>query len=160
MKGNDDVIEILNEVLTAELTAINQYMVHSEMIANWGYKKLYKQVRHEAIQEMQHAESLIERVLYLEGMPNVQRLGKINIGENVKEMLESDLQLEYDAVNRLNPGLAKAREVGDTGSALLLEKILKDEEEHVDWIEAQLDAIKQMGIENYLAQQLGTGEEG
>ena len=160
MKGNDDVIEILNEVLTAELTAINQYMVHSEMVANWGYKKLYKQIRHEAIQEMQHAEALIERVLYLEGIPNVQRLGKINIGENVKEILESDLQLEYDAVTRLNPGLARAREVGDAGSALLLERILKDEEEHVDWIEAQLDAVKQMGIENYLAQQLGTGGEG
>jgi len=158
MKGHADVIKILNEVLTAELTAINQYMVHAEMVSNWGYKKLYEHVRHEAIQEMQHAEALIERVLYLEGVPNVQRLGVINIGETVKEQLESDLKLEYDAVNRLNPGLARARELGDTGSALLLEKILKDEEEHVDWIEAQLDAIKQMGIENYLAQQLGTGK--
>ena len=160
MKGHDDVIKILNEVLTAELTAINQYMVHSEMCANWGYKKLYKQIRHEAIQEMQHAEALIERVLYLDGVPNVQRLGEINIGETVKEQLESDLKLEYDAVNRLNPGLARAREIGDAGSALLLEKILKDEEEHVDWIEAQLDAIEQMGIKNYLAQQLDPGEEG
>ena len=160
MQGHTDVIQILNEVLTAELTAINQYMVHSEMVSNWGYKKLYEQIRHEAMQEMQHAEALIERVLYLEGIPNVQRLFQINIGETVKEQLESDLKLEYDAVQRLNPGLARCRELGDTGSALLLESILKDEEEHVDWIEAQLDAVKQMGIENYLAQQLGTGKQG
>lgn len=159
MKGNDEIIKILNDVLTAELTAINQYMVHSEMCANWGYQKLYKHIRHEAIQEMRHAEWLIERVLYLEGVPNVQRLGEINIGETVEEQFASDLKLEYDAVERLNPGLARCRELGDTGSAMLLEKILAEEEDHVDWIEAQIDAVKQVGIQNYLAQQLGGGGE-
>ncbi|NJN64341.1 MAG: bacterioferritin [Acidobacteria bacterium] len=159
MKGHADVIKILNDVLTAELTAINQYFVHAEMCANWGYKRLYAQIRKEAISEMKHAEALIERVLYLEGVPNVQRLGVINIGETVKEQLDSDLKLEYDAVERLNPGVIRCRELNDAGSAMLLEKILAEEEEHVDWIEAQIEAIKQMGIENYLAQQLGEGEE-
>ncbi|MBR56987.1 MAG: bacterioferritin [Myxococcales bacterium] len=159
MRGDKKVIEILNDVLTGELTAINQYFLHSEMLANWGYSRLHKKVRKESIDEMLHAETLMERVLYLGGLPNVQRLGPIRIGENVEEMLRSDLALEEEALPRLNEGIKHCRAVGDNGTRGLLEDILRSEEEHVDWIEAQLDQIGQMGLENYLAAQVRKEEE-
>lgn len=160
MKADDPrVIEVLNEVLTAELTAINQYFVHAEMSDNWGYEHRYKQVRKEAMSEMKHAEKLIERILYLEGMPNVQRLGKISIGETVREQLESDLALEKDAVGRLNAGIQTCRELADNGSRLLLEEILDDEEEHINFLEAQLALIAQVGEQNYLSEQIRREDE-
>lgn len=154
MKGDKKVIEILNQVLTAELTAINQYFVHAEMCENWGYTRLQRVIRKHSIGEMKHAEEVIERVLFLEGVPNVQRLGKINIGETVEEQLRVDLALEMDALPRLNKGIEICREVDDNGSRLLFEEILHEEEEHVDWLEAQIDQVAQMGIQNYLAQQV------
>jgi bacterioferritin len=158
MKGDAKIIEILNEVLTAELTAINQYFLHGEMCENWGYERLHKVMRKHSIGEMKHAEEVIERVLFLEGIPNVQRLGKINIGENALEILKSDLALELDALPRLNQGIELCREVGDNNSRHLLEEILEDEEEHVDWPEAQLTLVEQVGIQNYLAQQIKEDE--
>jgi bacterioferritin len=158
MKGDAKIIEILNEVLTAELTAINQYFLHGEMCENWGYERLHKVIRKHSIGEMKHAEEVIERVLFLEGIPNVQRLGKISIGENVLEVLKSDYALEIEALPRLNQGIELCREVGDNNTRHLLEEILEDEEEHVDWIEAQLSLIEQVGIQNYLAQQIKEGE--
>jgi bacterioferritin len=158
MKGDAKIIEILNEVLTAELTAINQYFLHGEMCENWGYERLHKIIRKHSIGEMKHAEEVIERVLFLEGIPNVQRLGKINIGENVLEILKSDYALEVEALPRLNQGIELCREVGDNNTRHLLEEILEDEEEHVDWIEAQLSLVEQVGIQNYLAQQIKEGE--
>lgn len=159
MKGDKKVIEVLNDVLTAELTAINQYFVHSEMCESWGYSRLHEEIRKHSIGEMKHAEELIERVLFLDGVPNVQRLFKINIGETVPEILKVDLELEHDALPRLNKGLETCREAGDNGSRMLLEKILHEEEEHLDWLEAQLDQIEQMGKENYLAQQIKEGDD-
>jgi bacterioferritin len=154
MKGDPKIIDILNDVLTSELTAINQYFVHGEMCDNWGYQHLHDRIRKHSIGEMKHAESLIERVLFLEGIPNVQRLGKITIGENVPEQLAFDLVLEMDAVKRLNAGIESCRQADDNNSRHLLEEILEDEEEHIDWIEAQLALIEQVGAANYLAQQI------
>ena len=154
MKGDPKVIEVLSQVLKAELTAINQYFLHAEMCENWGYEKLAKHTRKESIEEMQHAEKLMEHILYLDGTPNMSDYFKINIGQNVKAQLENDVQVEYDAVKRLNDGIATCVKAGDNGSRELLEDILVDEEEHIDWLEAQLHSIKEMGIENYLAQQL------
>ncbi|HUR81820.1 MAG TPA: bacterioferritin [Thermoanaerobaculia bacterium] len=154
MKGDPRVIEILNEVLTAELTAINQYFVHAEMCENWGYERLLHIIRKESIEEMKHAEALIERVLFLEGIPNVQRLWNIRIGENVHEIFKSDLALELEALPRLNQGIETCRELGDNNSRHLLEEILEDEEEHVDWLEAQLSLIEQVGLQNYLVEQI------
>ena len=154
MKGSQQVIDLLNDVLTGELTAINQYFIHAKMCQNWGYERLYKKLYHESIDEMKHADRLIERILYLEGVPNLQRLAKVNVGETVPEQLNVDLELERVALNRLNNGIAKCRDEGDNGSRALLEEILVSEEEHVDWIEAQLDLIKQIGLENYLSQQV------
>jgi bacterioferritin len=159
MKGDPKVITVLNEVLKAELTAINQYFLHAEMCENWGYEKLAKHTRKESIEEMQHAEKLMERILYLDGTPNMTDYFKINIGPNVKAQLQNDLNVEYDAVKRLNRGVALCVQVGDNGSRDLLESILTDEEEHIDWLEAQLHAISEMGIENYLAQHLHEKEE-
>jgi len=159
MKGDRKVIDILNDVLTSELTAINQYFVHGEMCENWGYLRLQHEIRHHSIEEMKHAEEVIERVLFLEGIPNVQRLGKINIGESVAEMFRVDLALEMEAVERLNKGIETCREIGDNNSRHLLEEILEDEEEHIDWIEAQLALIDQVGIQNYLAQQIKKEDE-
>jgi bacterioferritin len=158
MQGDKTIIEILNDVLTAELTAINQYFLHSEMCENWGYDRLHAIIRKHSIGEMKHAEELIERVLFLEGIPNVQRLGKINIGETVPEIFKLDLALELDALPRLNAGIEKCREVGDNNSRHLLEMILHDEEEHVDWLEAQQALIEQVGAQNYLAQQIREDE--
>ncbi len=158
MKGDAKVIAILNEVLKAELTAINQYFLHAEMCENWGYEKMAKHTRKESIEEMQHAEKLMERILLLDGAPNMTDYFKINIGQTVKQQLQNDLDLEYGAVKRLNDGIKTCVAVGDNGSRELLEKILVDEEHHVDYLEAQLHAIKEMTYENYLAQQLGEGE--
>jgi bacterioferritin len=159
MKGDPKIIAVLSEVLKAELTAINQYFLHAEMCENWGYERMAKHMRKESIEEMHHAEKLMERILYLDGTPNMSDYFKINIGQNVKAQLENDLQVEYDAVKRLNTGVATCVQVGDNGSRDLLEGILTDEEEHIDWLEGQLHAITEMGIENYLAQQLHDKEE-
>jgi len=155
VKGDPKVIAVLNEVLKAELTAINQYFLHAEMCENWGYQKLAKHTRGESIEEMQHAEKLIEHILFRDGSPNMSDYFKINIGQNVKAQIENDLQVEYDAVKRLNEGIETCVKAGDNGSRELLEGILTDEEEHIDWLEAQLHSISEMGIENYLAQQYG-----
>lgn len=148
------VISLLNDVLTAELTAINQYFLHAEMCKHWGYVRLYKLVREQSIDEMKHAHELIERVLYLEGIPNVQRLAKVNIGETVPEQFRLDHALEQEAVVRLNEGIEVCRSAGDHGSMMLLQKILLSEEEHLDWLDAQLQLIKNVGESNYLAQQI------
>jgi bacterioferritin len=154
MKGDAKIIEVLNEVLTAELTAINQYFIHARMMKNWGYEALAEYERKESIDEMKHAQTLMDRVLFLDGIPNVQRLWKVNVGESVPEQFECDLNLEYEAVKRLNDGIRLARELGDNGTADLFEKILVSEEEHIDWIESQLELIKQLGAPHYLAQQI------
>ena len=158
MKGDRKIIEILNDVLTAELTAINQYFVHGEMCENWGYERLQHAIRKESIGEMKHAEAVIERILFLEGIPNMQRLGKINIGESVPEMLRVDLGLEMDAVARLNKHIETCNELDDNNTRHLLEEIREDEEEHIDWIEAQLSLIEQVGTQNYLAAQIREAE--
>jgi bacterioferritin len=154
MKGDPKVIDYLQEVLTGELTAINQYFLHAEMMDNWGYKRLAAKTRRESIEEMQHAEKLLERMLYLDGSPNMKNLFQLRIGQSVKEQIENDLQVEYDAVPRLNKAINAAVEAGDNGSRDLFETILKDEEEHVDYLEAQLHMIEEMGYENYLAQHI------
>ena len=154
MKGNAKLIEALNDVLTAELTGINQYFVHAKMCANWGYRRLAEVNRKESLGEMKHADEVIERILFLQGVPNMQRLGKVRVGETVAEQLKLDHGLELDAIGRLNKSIALAVEVGDNGSRELLEEILVSEEEHVDWLEAQLELLKQVGEQNYLAQQI------
>jgi bacterioferritin len=154
MQGDAQIIELLNEVLTAELTAINQYFIHAMMCRNWRYERLAKHSREESIEEMKHAQELIERILYLDGVPNMQRYMKINVGGTVPQQHEYDLGLEKDAVTRLNRGIALCRDKGDNGSRLLLEKILHEEEDHIDWLEAQFQQIKDVGLENYLSQQI------
>ncbi|OGO37738.1 MAG: bacterioferritin [Chloroflexi bacterium RBG_16_57_11] len=155
MKGNEKVIALLNELLSDELTAINQYMVHSEMCANWGYEKLHEAAEKRAIQEMKHAESLIGRVIFLEGTPIVSNLKQIRIGADVSAQHRNDLRAETEAVAAYNAGIRLAVELSDNGSRELLESILKDEEVHLDWLEAQLTQIEQMGIQTYLVEQLG-----
>jgi len=154
MRGHEQVVSLLNDVLTAELTAINQYFIHGRMCENWGYQRLWKRLREESQGEMKHADKLIERILFLEGLPNLQRLGKVNVGQTVAEQLRLDLEVEREAIKRLNDGIEVARSLGDNGSRDLLEDILKGEEEHLNWIEAQLSLITQMGEANYLAQQI------
>lgn len=154
MKGDIKVIQALNEILTGELTAINQYFLHAKMCKNWGYKPLGDKIYKESIDEMKHASILTDRILFLEGLPNLQKLGKLRIGENVKEILESDLALENEAIPRLRKAIEMCWDVGDHGSRDLLEKILVSEEEHTDWIETQLNVIKDVGIQNYLTEQL------
>jgi bacterioferritin len=154
MRADAKVLEILNDVLTAELTAINQYFIHAKMCENWGYQYLAEYIRHESIDEMKHADIIIDRILFLEGMPNMQRLNPVTIGETVPEQFQVDLDLEYAAVKRLNDGIAVCVTVGDNASRALLEGILVSEEEHADWLEAQLELIRQIGEQNYLAQQL------
>ncbi|MCS7062309.1 MAG: bacterioferritin [Anaerolineae bacterium] len=154
MKGNDQLIQTLNALLADELTAINQYIVHSEMCANWGYHKLHEAIEKRAITEMKHAEKLIARILFLEGQPIVSNLNKIYIGSDVEAQHRADLNAEYEAVKMYNAAIRQAVEVADNGTRELLEAILRNEEEHVDWLEAQLDQIKQMGIQNYLVEQL------
>jgi bacterioferritin len=153
-KTTQDILDSLNDVLTGELTAINQYFIHAKICGDWGYDKLHKKIRHESIDEMKHAEVLMERILYLGGIPNVQRLGKIHVGETVEEQLNLDLALENEAVPRLKEGIKLCNRDSDFGTRALFESILVSEEEHIDWLEAQLELIKQMGIENYLAQQV------
>jgi bacterioferritin len=155
MKGNQRVIDALNSLLADELTAINQYMVHSEMCANWGYEKLHKQTEKRAIDEMKHAEKLIGRILFLEGLPVVSKLNDLHIGESVEAQLKDDWDAEAGAIKAYNDAIKQAVELGDNGTRELLESILKEEEDHIDWLEAQLDQIKQMGIQLYLVEQLG-----
>ncbi len=154
MKGSEEVIQVLQDVLCAELTAINQYFIHARMCENWRYTRLAEHSRKESIEEMRHAQVLIDRILYLEGAPNMQRYMKVNVGRTVPEQHQLDLQLEKDAVSRLNEGIELARAKGDNGARALLEEILKDEEQHIDWLEAQLHQIQEVGVENYLAQQM------
>jgi bacterioferritin len=154
MKGNEEVVNLLNQLLTNELTAINQYFIHAKMCANWGYERLAQKVREESIDEMKHAELVIERILFLEGVPNLQRYHKLKVGETVKEQLESDLQVEYAAIAFLNQGVEASRKANDNASEDLFTRILVSEEEHTDWIETQLELIRQVGEQNYLAQQI------
>jgi bacterioferritin len=158
MRGQDRVITALNDVLTAELTAVNQYFVHARMCENWGYARLWKKVRAESIDEMKHADVLIARILYLEGVPNLQRLGKVNVGQTVPEQFRLDLEVEKAAVTTLNAAIELCRSLGDNGSRELLEGILLAEEEHANWLEAQLTLIAQAGEANYLAQQIREAE--
>jgi bacterioferritin len=155
MQGNPEIIELLNEVLTAELTAVNQYFIHAKMCGNWGYSRLEERIRHESIDEMKHAEALIERILYFDGVPNLQRLFPLRVGETVAEQFRNDLEVEYAAVERLNRGIAAAVAASDNGTRHLLEEILVSEEEHIDWLETQLEAMRQLGDAAYLAEQLG-----
>jgi bacterioferritin len=154
MKGDKQILDILNDVLTAELTAINQYFVHAKMMKNWGYDRLAHKEREESIDEMKHADQVIDRILFLDGIPNMQRMNKVAVGENVPEMLRLDLEEELRAIKRLNDGVKVCRDLGDKGTEDFLTEILRSEEEHVDWIESQLELIKQVGAEHYLAQQI------
>lgn len=151
MKGNDKVIECLNQVLAGELTAINQYFLHARMCKDWGYEKLAEKIWQESIDEMKHAQTITDRILFLEGLPNLQKLNKLNIGENIKEILESDLKLEHQNIPVVRNGIDLCMDVKDHASREILERILIEEEEHVDWLESQLQIIKDTGIENYLA---------
>ena len=154
MKGNEKIIALLNEFLADELTAISQYMVHSEMCANWGYDRLHEAVEKRAIGEMKHAEKLIGRILFLEGQPVVSSLNKMDIGATVEAQLKHDLDAEAGAIKAYNDGIRLCLELGDNGSRELIEDNLEDEEEHLDWLEAQLDQINQMGLQNYLLAQV------
>lgn len=154
MKGQPAILDLLNTVLTAELTAINEYFIHAKMCRNWGYLRLADHVKKESIDEMKHADRIIERILYLEGVPNLQRLNKVNVGETVPEQFRLDLQLEKEALIRLNDGLKLCRDLGDNGTEALLKDILVSEEEHVDWLETQLGLVESLGEAQYLAQQL------
>lgn len=153
MKGNDKLIETLNGLLSDELTAINQYMVHAEMCENWKYKRMHDSVQKRAMQEMKHAEKLIARILFLEGTPNVSKLNVVTIGKNVEEQLRLDRIAEEDAISAYNKAIRLASEVGDNGTFELLQTILHDEETHLDTLDAQLNQIKQMDIKNFLADQ-------
>lgn len=155
MKGKPEVLAALSHALKEELAAINQYMLHSEMCENWGYSKLAKGIKMQSIGEMKHAEKLIERILFLEGMPRLEVMAKLNIGKDVKQQLANDLALERGAVVDYNKAIEVCRKAGDNATADFLKDILKNEEEHVDYLEQQLELIDQLGYENYLAQQLG-----
>jgi bacterioferritin len=152
MRGDDEVIALLNEQLTAELTAINQYFLHAKMQANWGFTRLAEYTRKESIEEMIHAEKITDRILFLEGLPNYQRLFSLRIGQTIREQYEADLAVEHEAVNRLRPGIALCREKGDITTANLLEGILANEEEHIDYLETNLELMDKLGEQLYLAQ--------
>jgi len=154
MKGNDQVLELLNLLLTNELTSVNQYFIHAKMCENWGFERLAAVLREESIDEMKHADVIITRILFLEGVPNLQRLNKLHVGETVKEQLESDLELERSAIEFLNKGIQTARDTFDNTTEDLFTRILVSEEKHTDWIETQLELIRQVGEQNYLAQQI------
>lgn len=158
MKGNPKVIAALNEALREELLAINQYFLHAELCENWKYDKLSRHIKKESIDEMKHAEALIERILFLDGIPNLTEPMTLKIGDNVKSQLEADLALEIDAVAMYNRFVGLARDEGDNGSRELFERLLKDEEGHVDWLEAQVHQIKELGYERYLTQQISSPE--
>ena len=154
MKGNTELLEKLNGLLAEELTAINQYIVHGEMDGDWGYERLHEVIEKRAIDEMKHAEALIERILFLEGMPIVSELKKIHIGDSVEKQFKNDWQAKMDAINSYNKAIKVAREVGDNGTEQLLKKILTDEENHLDWLESQQDQLEQIGISVYLGMQV------
>lgn len=154
MKAKDGVINILNKVLTADLTAINQYYVHAKMCENWGYERLYSKVRERSIDEMKDADELIGHILYLEGVPNVQRMNAVQVGENVAEQLKLDLKAEQEMLGLLNEGIVHCTKVTDFTTRHMLEDMAKDVDSHIDWIETQLETIKQVGLENYLAEQI------
>lgn len=154
MKGNEEVLQLLNQLLTNELTAINQYFIHAKMCENWGYERLAAKVREESIDEMRHADQVISRILFLDGVPNLQRYHKLHVGETVKEQFEADLQVEYSAIAFLNQGIEACRKAGDNATEDLMTKILVGEEEHTDWLETQLELIRQVGEQNYLSQQI------
>jgi bacterioferritin len=158
MQGKPKVVAELNAALKEELTAINQYFLHAEMCENWKYGKLAAYIKKQSIDEMKHAESLIERILFLDGTPNLTEIMQLNIGQTVKAQLQNDLKLEIAAVEQYNNAVKVAREEGDNASRELFERLLKDEEEHVDWIEAQLHQIKELGYERYLSQQIRDAE--
>lgn len=159
MKGKSEVIEVLSEMLKEELGAISQYFLHAEMQENWGYDRLSEEIKKQSIGEMKHAEILIERILFLEGTPDMQDLPKINIGKSVKQQIENDLALEISAVADYNKAVARCQKAGDYASADFLKEILDDEEDHVDFLEAQLSIIKDVGLENYLLGQMGEEDE-
>jgi bacterioferritin len=154
MKGDPRVIDLLNDVLTAELTAVNQYFLHAKMCLNWGYQYLGKKIYEESIGEMKHSDKLVERILFLEGLPNLQKLNKLAIGQGVIEILKNDLANELQTVPRLNKGIQLCRDLGDNGTESLLTSILVESEEHVDWLEAQLTLVAQVGDAHYLSQQM------
>jgi bacterioferritin len=154
VRGDSKVIEALNEILTSELTAINQYFVHAKMCENWGYGKLAAKKREESVEEMKHADEVIERILFLDGVPNMQRLNPVKVGEEPVEQHQLDLELEVEARKRLNDAIALCREKADNGTREILETILKDEEESIDWLESQLHIIEEIGRERYLAEQI------
>ena len=159
MKGDEKVIAILNDVLKNELTAINQYFLHSRMLKNWGISKLAKHEYEESVDEMRHADQLVERILFLEGLPNLQDIGRLRIGETVQEILDADLALEHEAIPALREGIAHCEEVSDYVTRHLLREILSSEEEHVDWLETQGELIARMGIENYIQLQSGPADD-
>ncbi|MEA2641043.1 MAG: bacterioferritin [Chloroflexota bacterium] len=154
MKAKPGVVEFLNTILTNELTAINQYFIHAEMCGHWGFAKLAQKLRELSIEEMRDAQHLIEHILYLDGIPNLQRLGSVRVGENVPEDFRLDAQQETDAVGVYTEAIRHCAEVGDFTTRNLLEEMVRDEEQHIDWLETQLETINQVGIENYLAQQI------
>ncbi len=154
MQGKPEIIEVLNEVLTAELTAINQYFIHAKMCDNWGYDRLASKIRDESIDEMKDADKVIDRILFLDGIPNMARYNPIRVGETVAEQFALDLELEYAAVERYNRAVAVAHEANDNGTKELLEDLLVGEEHHADWLERQLQLIDQVGLQNYLSQQI------
>lgn len=159
MKGKPEVLNVLSELLKEELGAISQYFLHAEMCENWGFMRLSKSIKEQSIGEMKHAEKLIERILFLEGLPNMGDLPRLSIGKNVKQQLENDLALEKSAVQEYNQAVATCQKSGDHASAELLRILLEDEEEHVDFLETQLSLIKDLGLENYLLKQMGEGKK-
>ena len=155
MKGDPKIVDLLNEVLTAELTAINQYFIHAKMCLNWGILELGEEIQRSPSTRCVTPEQLIDRILYLDGIPNLQRLFKLNVGETVTEQFNADLELEKVAIDRLNKGIALCRDLGDNGSRELLEGILVSEEEHADWLETQIDLVGRLGEQAYVAERLG-----
>lgn len=154
MKGNPGIIDLLNDILTGELTAISQYFLHAKMCLNWGYEYLGKKIYEESIDEMKHADKLVERILFLDGLPNLQKLGKLSIGQTVLDILRNDVAFETATIPKFNKGIQVCRDAGDNGSEDLLTHILVDSENHVDWLESQLELVQQVGEANYLAQQI------
>ncbi len=152
--SKDEVVKLLNEILTGELTAINQYFLHARMLRHWGLLHLAEKVYHESIDEMKHADTLMDRILYLDGLPNMQRLNRVRIGENVREMFRLDLEVEKEAIPRLNKAIDRLRELGDNGTRVMLQEILTSEEEHLDWLETQLSLMDRLGDQNYMAEHM------